>query len=586
MSSDEDPADHHPVAPSHDPTPDDTETRVDADAVYDHSAAAQALTDAASPSVSVQSGDNWVAREASFADVATRPKERAITDADTINDVVFYRQLAHLDGDLAGTIRAKSQVGAMGPEVSHPAMRGHEDELSDEERDMVEACEALMDRLNLNRRMQAIFKQLIIHGNFACHIEYADGAGITDITPLPLQALTITDQRPNPDTATTIDTMEGPLQQSGNTDMDQTIHEGNYYVLNEGDSDDMEVHPADEVFHLAINKWGNWYEDRRGRSTYSVWGERRLAPVKFALQAKQNTLSNKVALDDSLLAREVYHIDVETLFGHIPNDKERTEKAEEYKDKLKRKLNSLAPDEKPILPEEVSVEVNGPDGKTADNQTGFIQMMNDTLQHALTFHSASFGRDAGGSLAGNKPAKEMSDTGVKSLRDVVKDEFRELFRIHCLLAVENARQPATDAEDNRIRGATGFDQWDIKDGLTLPILAFDPVSRRDKSDRVKDAVAAYEKGVADLNEARAWVDLDPIKEDDVEDMFFRRDPTAMEDPTAQPEGEGGVGREQNQSEPNQNQGPGQGKNPNDDGSGEASSVGDEYVTARSHGADE
>lgn len=546
---------------------------------YDHSAAAEAMTDSIKTETSVEEVDaddgEAVARSATVADVATRPQREAIDRAKAVNDVAFYRNLTRLDGDLAGTIRAKAQVGAMGPEVTHPAMRGHEDELSDIERDIMEECESLMERLDLTREMKSFFKQLITHGNDVSHIEYEEGVGVTNLQELPLQALTITDDRPSGDTSARDQLMPGPIDDgSGETDMDETIHEGNWYVLNEDAPDAMQVYPARDVLHMAINKRGNWYTDREGRDTYGVWGERRLAPIKFALQAKQNTLSNKVALDDSLLAREVYHIDVETLFGHIPNDQERTEKAREYKEKLKKQLNNLAPDEKPILPEEVSVTVEGPDGSTADNQTQFIEMMNNTIQHALTFHSASFGRDAGGSMAGNQPAKEMSDTGVKALRNIIKREFRELFRIHTLLVFPEARQPATNPDGTRKTDAEGYEQYELKDDITLPVLAFDPVSRRDKSDRVKDAVAAYEKGVADLNEARAWVELDPIKEEDVDDMFFRRDPTAMEDPNADPdgEGEGGVGREQDESEEDQGQGPGQGQNPNDDGTGDGGSA--------------
>ena len=536
--------------------------------------AAQAITGAITPATSVRERDDGaVVREASFADVATRPQREAITHADAVNDVAFYRKLVRLDGDLAGTIRAKSQVGAMGAEVTHPAMRGHEDELSDLERDIMDACGDLLTRLGLDREMKSFFRRLIIHGNDVSHIEYEDGVGVTDVTELPLQALTITDTKPD----TGVDEADrkfGPLDDStGVTDMDKTIHEGNWYTINE-DLDSQQAYPARDILHMAINKRGNWYTDRENRDTYSVWGERRLAPIKFALQAKQKTLSNKVALDDSLLAREVYHIDVETLFGHIQNDSERTERAREYKEDLKSKLNNLAPDEKPILPEEVSVTVEGPDGSTADNQTEFIEMMNNTIQHALTFHSASFGRDAGGSLAGNQPAKEMSDTGVKALRSVVKAEFRELFRVHALLAFPEARGSSTGPDGPRRANAAGPEDYVLADDVTLPTLSFDPVSRRDKSDRVKDAAAAYEKGVADLNEARAWIDLDPIKDEDVEEMFFRRDPREMDtgDEPGAGDGDGGVGREQDESEEDQGQGPGQGQQPNDDGAGEAAAT--------------
>lgn len=464
-----------------------------------------------------------VHRTAAFAELADRPKRKAIDEEKAKGEVKFFDDLRAFDAELAGTIHAQSQSAASGVDASHPAEADVEMEMSDEERKVTQACRDLLRDLGIKQDALTIFRDLISHGNDVSWIEMDDEEGVTDLRVLPLRALTILDEQtyenrgPNQSEPFISDSDSGK-------NFDRVIQDADYYVINEGDEENEQAYREHEVLHIALNKRRNWHKDRKGRWTFSVWGERRLEPTRYSLQAKQNTLANKVAMDDKLLAREFYKVNVAELFGHIEDPDRRQKKAEEYADELRQLLEGLEADQKPILPEEVDVIVEGPDGDTARNMSNFIQTMNDSLQHALTYHVASFGRDAGGTDRGNRPAKEMSDNSVRQLRNIVKHSFQYLFEVHTILKFPEYREVADDSfDDDDIR------RYKVNDDITLPTLEFDPVDPTEQSEKVRDAISLYEKGVADLNEARAIVGLDPLGEQDIEDRWFLKNPTTKEE---------------------------------------------------------
>lgn len=543
-----------------DDTPDDAQD-APADADADAYVAEGVGHDAVETDVRVTEGDDGtiqVTRSAAFAEVATRPTRVAIDDEHTSNEVVFYDSLATLDAELAGTIRAQSQLASMGASITHPASEGDDEEMSDLEQRITEACERLVGReLGLLDQLDDIYAHLIVHGNDVVHLTYEEGdleagtGGVTDLAPLPLRALTILDDETH-DGASVVER----LLSVGNdkpVDPARTIDSADWYVLNEG-KDTEQAFPARDVLHIAPNADRNWHTDLKGRSTYGIYGQRRLEPVKWALQAKQNTLANKVAMDDKLLAREFFQIDVDTLFGHIHDDEERTEKAKAYAKDLKEQLENLDADEKMVIPQEVEVEVKGPDGETAQKMADFIEMMNNAIQHALTFHVTGFGRDAGGTERGNRPAKELSLNNIRHLRETVADAIRRLFEMHVLLTEPQARQPAADpdAEPGTI------EQWDLADDVVLPEVVFDPLDPPDPSEEIENARTLYEGGVASLNEARERVDLDPLDPDEVDDMMWFPGTTGPKDPQTKQERKEEEQRRQEQQQLQQQQGPGGG----------------------------
>ena len=470
-----------------------------------------------------------VTRSAAFAEVARRPKQNAIEADDNLNDVEFYEKLRNLDGELDGSVRAQSQVATLSPGVTHPALEGDQEEMTATEETLLRDAEALLRELRIGtNELESMAEDIVTHGNHVLHVTYdEDQGGVQSLTPLPLASLTIVEDDMVQGGTVVYDTDDddelslSALMGNDDATTGQTVSSADWYVLNEG-TDNEQLFPARDIIHLEYGRWGNWHTDLEGRQTFNVWGRRRLEPIKFALQAKANTLANKVAMDDKLLAREFYHIDVEALYGHIENDQRRTEKAQEYAEKLRTQLNDLDADEKPILPSEVEVEVKGPSGQKAIDMANFIEMMNNSIMHGMLFHVGSFGRDAGeGTLGGTRPAKEMSETNVRHLRSVLKEGFRELFRIHTLLGERESARTRVQSPDETLKGP---EKYRLADDVTVPELTFDPISPRDQSDKVKDSVTAYQKGVVDLNEAREMLGHDPVTEDDIEDMLFKGNP--------------------------------------------------------------
>lgn len=464
-------------------------------------------------------------RTAAFAEVADRPKKKALEGDKNKNDIEFFDDLRKFDAELAGTIRAQCQSAASGLSVTHPAIEGERSDMNEMEEKITRACRDLVDELDLREDASTYFRNAVTHGNDVSHIQYEEQSedgegGVTDLTPLPLRIMTIVDEQ----TARDGFYQNEPASLNGTQNYDKLITSPDFYVLSEENDNARQVLPAHDVLHIARNQRGNWHDDRLGRTTYNVWGERALEPIKYAVQTKQNTLANKVAMDDKLLTREYYQINVEELFGHLEDPDRRQEEVERYAGELREKLEDLDADQKPIIPEEVSVEVKGPQGETARNMAEFIETMNNSIQHALTYHVASFGRDAGGTDRGNRPAKEMSENTVRQLRDVVKTSFRELFKIHAMLRFEDARE-LTNPEFDDVR------RYELADDIVLPELKFDPVDPENRNDEVRNAATMYEKGFADLNEARAEVSLEPIDEFERDERMWQpqKNPTTMDE---------------------------------------------------------
>lgn len=491
----------------------------------------------------VDSDQALVTRSASLAEVVNEPRE-IMDSARFDTDFELYDRLMEIDPELAGSVRAQAQM-ASGFTVRHPAMEGEQEEPTEDDRTALQDCRQLVIDLNLELMAPAIFKNMIAMGNDINKIIYEDGVGVRDLQSLPLRQVTIIDDRDQlleaPVDSYWADTTREKIQDRDN--LTDTVQDGNFYVLNEGDPDegDEVVREEYKILHFAVDRRGNWFEDRMGRDTYGIWGSPRLEPIEFALQAKHNTLTNKVAMDDSLIAREVYKIDVETLFGHIKNDDDREDAAKSYARELKEKLEGMDPDEKPILPNEVTMEVKGPEGKAREH-ADFLNMMNDSIMHALTFHVGGVGRDASGPYIGNRPAKDESQNNVNHLRKIMGHKLRDLFRIHLLLKHPEWREREPDPED--------ISTWKLDEDIVVPKIEWTPLEDGDQERVVSMATKAYKNNLVTRNEAREMMGMDPVDEDSKEKLFedqrmnqqinqeFQQDDEDEPEEEEEPEGDG------------------------------------------------
>ena len=464
----------------------------------------------------VDGDSGTVARSASLAEVVSEPRE-ILEDKQFESDFDLYDRLLEIDPELAGTVRAQAQL-ASGFELIHPTHEGELEEPTDLDKVALEDCQDLVDHLDLDLSQPSMFKNMIANGNDVNKIIYTDGVGVTGLQSLPLRSLTIVDESTalgirqamkEAKKSDATDEEEIDIKEYRNNLNEEVIQDGDLYVLNEG-TIDMKTIDQWKILHVSTEKRGNWFTDKFERKTYGIWGAPRIEPTKFALQAKHNTLTNKVAMDDSLIAREIYHIDVATLFGHINNDEKREKKAKKYASELKDTLESMKPDEKPILPDEVSVSVQGPEGK-AKEHGDFLDLMNDSIMHALTFNVSGVGRDAGGPMIGNRPAKDTSLNNVQHLRETMGRQFRKLFRFHLLVKHPEWRAEMPDKED--------ISTWKLRDDIILPDVKWASLEDGDVERIGNTAAKLYDNNIITRNEAREMMGKDPIPDDELDRLF-------------------------------------------------------------------
>lgn len=465
-----------------------------------------------------------VTRSASVAQVVQEPRD-VLSETEFENDFELYNRLLEIDPELAGSIRAQAQL-ASGFRVIHPAVEGKDEEPTSREETALRECQRLVEKLSLKLEQPSIFARLVAMGNDINKIVYSQDAGVEKLQSLPLETVTIVDDETQTnirnalsaakDAAADSDEVELDLDIYRQNLVDATVQSGDWYVLNEGHPEQKMI-PSFKILHFNTERRTHWWEDEFDRQTYGVWGKPRIEPTKFSLQAKHNTLTNKVALDDSLIAREIYKIDIDTLFGHIKNDGDRQDKADEYATELKNQLEGLGPGEQPILPKEVEVEVKGPQGQAREH-ADFLNMMNDSIMHALTFHVGSVGRDAGGMMQGNRPSKDMSHNNVTHLRNQMAHKLRELFRMH--LKLLHADQTGWVDKNGETGQEPDISKWKLNSDIVLPKVMFDEMEAGDMERKVNVATKAYNSKLLTRNEAREVIGFDPLSKEDAREKIF------------------------------------------------------------------
>lgn len=419
------------------------------------------------------------------------------------HDTVFdlYDALIELDGELSGAVNAIAQSATF-RKVVMP-----EDDPSEIEQEILGECQDLVDRIRGREMAIDVLRNLIKYGNDISKKVYNKEEGILAAQSLPINAMTIVDDPEdladsnvsNPSTISELFQQIHPDLASGDEEIGgeriQEAFKREAYVLNEGKDEETtpKVIEPYKVLHFSIDSRSNWFTDHTGRVTYGVWGQSRLEALKFTIQTKYNTLTNKVAMDDKLLAREVYYINTDALFGHIQDQEEREKKADEYADELAGMLEELEADERPLLDENVEVEVIGPEGKAID-QRPFVEQLNNGIAAALTFPMAGLGRGTTAVKAGEEISSLWAENNIKNLRRAVIRGFTELFEDHVKLTHPDLVQ--------NLDGADNLGEMKLDPEVTIPTLEYEPFRQEDRTQLANQIRDLYELGVMSLAEAR------------------------------------------------------------------------------------
>lgn len=315
-------------------------------------------------------------------------------------DYDFYDALVDLDPELAGAIQSISLTGADYDIVS-----------ASSEDDAIEAqviIKKLFNKLKMPVILVASLRNMIMYGNDVNFIHW-DTTGISYLQLFPINAMTALDKGMQP----------------GNVNGEVAIRNPDRYFYKEGVSEYQIEMKKDEVWHLKLNARGSWVTDVLGRSTFGVWGKSRIKPLKMALQSKYNSMINRLGMEKSIIAREVYTIDYKELFGHITDRSEQEKLAKAYRDDLKKLIKALKPDERAILPKDVTRELQGAKGKIPDN-TPFLELMNLATAAVLNFPAIGLGREQSSSYGAGQAATLWAEKSIKHFKLLLRDGVQEL----------------------------------------------------------------------------------------------------------------------------------------------------------------
>lgn len=419
------------------------------------------------------------------------------------HDTVFdlYDALVNLDGELSGAVNAIAQ-SATYSDIVMP-----EDDPSEIEQEILADIIELDNRIRGREVAIDVLGNLIKYGNDINKKVYNQDNGVIALQSLPINSVTIVDDRNDLNTGG-VDGMSEDEFQDIIFQVHPTLDEGDAelggefireaferdaYVLNEQTASERSIIEPYNVLHFSIDSRSNWFEDYTGRQTYGVWGQSRLEALKFTIQTKYNTLINKVAMDDSLLAREIYYIDTEALFGDIQDRDKRIKKAEQYADKLKGMIEDLGPDERPMLDQHIDVEVIGPEGKAID-QRPFIEQLNNGIAAALTFPMAGLGRGTTAVKAGEEISSLWAENNIKNLRRAVIRGFHEVYEDHIKILYPDLVMNHEEASH--------IGEMKLDPDITIPTLEYEPFRQEDRTEKADQIERLVEIGVLKRSEAR------------------------------------------------------------------------------------
>lgn len=443
----------------------------------------------------------------------------------------LYDAMLDLDPELSGAVNAIAQSASsfeVVPPVDEPGSEGEK---------ALEACKELNEKLDGDIMAIDILRNLIRYGNDINKKVYTKGEGITGIQNLPMNSLTIVDDRtdlmsPSDKAAdgfsNLFQTSEEPEDIEETNELNE-VFSRDAYVLNEDSTTKPPVIEPYNTLHFAIDYRSNWFTDYMGRDTYGVWGKSRLEPLTFTIQTKYNTMTNKVAMDDKLLAREIYYIDTTALFGDINDFEERKKKAEKYADQLRSMVEGLGPDERPILPDHVDIKVIGPEGKAIDQQP-FIEQLNNSIAAALTFPMAGLGRGTTSVKAGEEISSLWAENNIRNLRRTVIRGYEEMFRDHLKL-----KFPEWVENENE---ASNLGEMRLQDDIEIPTLDYEPFKEEDMTQKARQIKLLHQTETASAAERREIyglpTDVESINR--LEDEFAVTD-TGLGDEEAPPDDE-------------------------------------------------
>ena len=385
---------------------------------------------------------------------------------DTVFDL--YDDMVRFDPELNGAVRSIS-LTANNWSIDYDAAKN--DSIRNAIRELIE------ETLDFDDILINLVRNLMVHGNDINKLVGKAGLGFTEVQSLPLNRITIIDERNPPFSA----------------DKDNPVMEANFYLLREGGRDP-QVFAADEVWHSRIDYRSNWFRDKKLRWTYGMWGASRFTSLKQPIRAKYNSINNRTALEDSL-TKQFVTID-KSAVDHIVDPDEQRERLVHIMDEVAALLEGLRGDQVPIVPH--YVEMHHVDLKnTIPDNTGFLDNVNADIAAVLNVPRVAAGQERGSTFAATFNANMWSVNAIRRLQGVCSESIRDLFSRHLsLLGIPHKRNQ-------------------------LPLLNFRPIDEEDDLNKMRRATMGFEAGLLTMNQALEILTLPPMAGEEGEE---RRQP--------------------------------------------------------------
>jgi len=380
---------------------------------------------------------------------------RSDNNYDTIFDL--YDDMLKLDPELNGAVRTVS-LTANNYFIDYKKAKNGT--IRNAIRELVE------ETLDFDDVLINAMRNLMVYGNDINKYVGSSLQGITKLQSLPVNQITITDDRPVPFAA----------------DKDNPIMSAEEYVFRENQRDTQRF-SKNEILHIRIDYRSNWLLDEMDRWTYGVWGASRFSSLKQAIRAKYNTMNNRISIEDSM-TKQYITID-KSATDNIQDPQEQKERLEHIMSKVGTLLDSLRGDQVPILPHYVNMHHVDIKNSIPDNAK-FLDQVNADISAVLHVPRVSMGQEQGSTFAATFNANQWSVQAIRRLQQVLVQSCKELFSKHLtLLGIEHRKQD-------------------------LPIVTFDAIDEESPYQAMQRASIGYSTGILSLNQALDIAGMDGV----------------------------------------------------------------------------
>jgi len=394
-----------------------------------------------------------------------------------------HRELLEKDPELYGAINRLALMCAHAYKgvVVHA---GHS--LDEKEIALKKAVEAFEKTMDFKELFYVISFHLLRDGDDVW-VSLANGKqGIVQLQPLPIEYLTAVEKKEQIGQITT-----------------EVITGANFYILEELNTSKRRIFPENHkqaVWHFALNNRAELVEDILGRKTFGVWSLSPLDSLRDRVLWKQLIVLTDALVRNKIVPREIFKVDLssfspEFFEGETLEDRldAARKAAKKYAEKVAKDFGSVPAGRGYVIDKTSDVELLEP--------SGGVKLASETLQDRINRSIAdAFGLTyERGTYATELVALSYAVLLPQWIVYRIKTKLLEIIREHIALS----HRGVFSEED--------FAKVDLKTSLNLDIM---------KGELIRMVAVLASTGIATRQELRAMLDMDPLTEDQLKDLWL------------------------------------------------------------------